>query len=326
MAKQKAYLIENINGKNNFEQRQINIPTPKENEVLIRHTYLGLNYIDYEYYSSKIELPKNPLIPGIEAVGRIEKIGSNVTDFKINQRVAYGTVFGGAFCEYRTINKDLIIPIPEEIEDCAVAAFLTKGMTAHYLLRRTFFVRPEMTVFISNASSTVGQLMMKLCKKYNAKVIAGITSESRIEDVKSLGAAAIVNVSEQNFYEEILEKTNGKGVNVAYDCLGGDMLNNLAKCAMNFGLLVNFGAIISKPNVIDPSLLNQKSLFLTSTKLQNYKQNNKELILSGIEVCGLIHENTFENKAKKVYNFDEVEIAIKKIGERTNFRPSVIKV
>jgi NADPH2:quinone reductase len=116
-----------------------------------------------------------------------------------------------------------------------VAAFLTKGMTAHYLLRRTFFVRPEMTVFISNASSTVGGLMMKLCKKYNFKVIAGITSESRIEEVKSLSTIAIVNVSKQNFYEEILEKTNGKDVNVAYDCLGGDMLNNLVKCLMNFG-------------------------------------------------------------------------------------------
>ena len=185
MSKQKAYFIQNINGKNNFEQRQINIPIPKENEVLIRHTYLGLNYIDYEYYSSKIGLPKNPLIPGIEGVGRVEKIGSNATDFKINQRVAYGTVSDGGFCEYRTINKNFIIPIPEEIEDEAVAAFLTKGMTAHYLLRRTFFVRPETTVFISNASSTVGGLMMKLCKKYNVKVIAGITSESRIEEVKS---------------------------------------------------------------------------------------------------------------------------------------------
>ncbi len=183
-----------------------------------------------------------------------------------------------------------------------------------------------MTVFISNASSTVGGLMMKLCKKYNVKVIAGITSESRIEEVKSLSTIAIVNVSKQNFYEEILEKTNGKGVNVAYDCLGGDMLNNLVKCLMNFGLLVNFGSIVSKPNSIDPFILNQKSLFLTSAKLQNYKQNNKELILSTIEVCGLIHENTFENKAKKVYNFDEVEVAIKKIGERTNLRPSVIKL
>ena len=90
--------------------------------------------------------------------------------------------------------------------------------------------------------------------------------------------------------------------------------------------MVNFGSIVSKPNSIDPFILNQKSLFLTSPKLQNYKQNNKELILSTIEVCGLIHENTFENKAKKVYNFDEVEVVIKKIGERTNFRPSVIKL
>ena len=220
----------------------------------------------------------------------------------------------------------MIIPVPEEIEDEAVAAFLTKGMTAHYLLRRTFFVRPEMTVFISSASSTIGMLMMKLCKKYNAKVIAGITSESKIEEVKSFSPIAIINVSEQNLHEKILEKTNRKGFNVAYDCLGGEMLNNLAKSSMNFGLLVNFGSIISKPNTIDPLILNQKSLFLTSTKLQNYKQNNKELILSGIEICGLIHENTFENKAKKVYNFDEVEVAIKKIGERTNFRPSVIKL
>ena len=211
--KQKIFWIEKQSDASSLAPTTIGIPIPRDNEVLIKHSAIGINFMDYEYCRGTINLPKVPMIPGIEAVGTIEKLGKDVTKFRLEQRVAYGTAIGGAYTQYRTIEHEYLIPVPDEISDEAVVTNLTKGMTAHYLLRRTFFVRPNMYVLIHGAASGVGQLMIRLLAHYKANVIGTVGSDSKINNVK--GCIKVLNYN-RDFEKDIWSLTNGQGVNVVY--------------------------------------------------------------------------------------------------------------
>jgi NADPH2:quinone reductase len=195
------------------------IKVVKENQVLIKQSMVGLNYADYQYtYGIKtIEHIGNisPVIPGIEGVGTIEHVGPLVKYFKAGDRVAYACEFGGGgFAEYKLMDQDRIFPVPKAITDEAAAAYLTKGMFAHALLRRIFFAVKNSYILIHPSTSSVGQIMLRLAKHYKIRAISCIcndTSKERISEVKEL-SHAIVNIDSKYFFNELNNITKSKPI------------------------------------------------------------------------------------------------------------------
>ena len=304
---------------------KIAIPKAKENEVLIKHSVIGINFIDYEYYKGIKKMPITPMIPGIEGVGTILELGSKVKTFEKNQRVAYATVIGGGYSEWRSINEKFIVPVPEEISNEAAASYLAKGMIAHSLLRRTFFVQPEMTVLIHNATSTVGSLLIKLATHYEAKIIATVSndnSEKLIEEKlkENNRCLAIINYNNSNWVKEISKK-----VNVVYDSVGGNITLESLDCLLEFGLLANYGSTLGDMPNLNLELLAKKSLFVTSPRLINYKKNYTELLLSAMEIFELIKSGVLPNKPENIYQFNQIPQIMKDIETRKVRGSKIVK-
>lgn len=322
----KIFRIKTSDNKNILEQTEVPIPTPLDDEILIRHEAIGINFIDYEYLRGTITLPQTPMVPGIEAVGIIEAVGSKVEHMKKGQKVGYATALGGAYAEYRTIKRQHVFPIPESITSEAAALNLVKGMTAHYLMRRTFFTRQDMTILIHGALSNVGRLMLKLAKEYKINVIATVGSDDKKQIIKNLGAKAAFNYQTEDFVAGTNELTKKAGVPVVYDFIGGDLLKQSVKCITPFGLLVSAGNSLEKSLTINPSILSARSLFFTTPRLSQYKRDKPELMLSVMEICGLIASGVFPSEADKKYRFDQIPEALKDVESKLPISKIVLSV
>jgi NADPH2:quinone reductase len=315
---QRVFWLDEQSGLKSLKLAEISIPKPKDNEILIKHTAIGINFTDYQYISGAIPLPKTPFIPGMEAVGIVEAVGKSIKTYNVGQRVGYATSIGGGFSEYRTLREELIFPIHDGISDESAVINLTKGMTAHYLMRRTFFVHPEMKILLHGALSNVARLMVPLAKHYKAEIYGTVEKDSQVKIAKDLGYSNVFTYSE--FDKHISKNT----FNVVYDGIGGGLLSRSINVIQPFGLLVNFGNAINPFVMPSRESLEKKSLFLTFPNIQNYKQNNKELCLRALEVFALIYGGIFPSVAKSKYSFEEIPVAIKNIEERKNVGPIAI--
>lgn len=314
---QKIFQIKSVENQNIIEQISIPIPNPDKDEVLIKHKAIGVNFAEYDILRSNSYNIQEPIIPGIEAVGVIEKVGSNVKNFTEGQRVGYATAVSGAYSEYRVIKSMYLFPIPDVITDEAAAVNMLKGMTAHYLLRRTFFVTEGMTIVIHGAASNVGRLMMRLAREHRINVIATVGSDDKKQIATDLKAQAVFNYTQEDFVKGIQDIVGPKGVNVVYDFIGLDILKKSLKIIGSFGLAVSAGASAGRAVPIDPLLLTSKALFLTSPRLNWYKQDKTELMRSAKEICTYIAAKVFPDHADKKYSFDEIPTALEDIKTRT---------
>lgn len=312
---QKTFQIKSVDGKNILEQVSVGIPIPKDDEVLIKHKAIGVNFAEYD--TLRNNALSTTVIPGIEAVGIVEQMGKDVKGFTIGQRVGYATVLSGAYAEYRVIKHSYLFPIPDVIKDEAAVLNLVKGMTAHYLMRRTFFLREGMTILIHGAASNVGRHMMRLAREYKVKVIATVGSDEKRTVLKNLNAVEIFNYTKDDFVSGVRDLTNNKGLDVIYDFIGGDMLKKSLKCLEHFGLAVSAGASSTRSLPVDPLLLASKSLFFTTPRLHTYKQDRTELMMSVAEVCTLIAAKVFPSVADKKYSFNQIPDALYDIAART---------
>ncbi|MGV2433094.1 MAG UNVERIFIED_CONTAM: zinc-binding dehydrogenase [Rickettsiaceae bacterium] len=209
--------------------------------MLIRHEAIGVNFIDYEYLRGSIKSNAENLTPGIEAVGIVEAVGKDVTYIKVGQRVGYATANSGAYAEYRTIKSYYVFPIHDSISSEAAALNMVKGMSAHYLMRRTFFLREGMTILIHGAASNLGKLMIKLAKEWKIQVIGSARSEEKINNLLKLGISKAFNYNVEDQEKTIMEYTKNQNVSVVYDFIGGPLLKNSLKCLVPFGLAVSAG-------------------------------------------------------------------------------------
>lgn len=314
---QKIFQITSSDHKNILEQVSVPIPIPKDDEVLIRHTAIGVNFAEYDLLRNNGRKIETPIIPGIEAVGIIEKKGKNTQNFTIGQKVGYATVTGGAYSEYRVIKNGYLFPIPDIITDEAAALNILKGMTAHYLMKRTFFLKEGMTILIHGAASSVGRLMMRLAREYKVNVIATVGSDDKKQIVTDLGAVGAFNYGTDDFVQGVAGLTKNKGVHVVYDFIGKDMIKQSIKCLASFGLAVSAGNASARSVPIDPALLINRGLFLACPRLNWYKQDKPELMMSVMEICTLIAAKIFPSEADKKYTFDQIPDALDNIAART---------
>jgi NADPH:quinone reductase len=289
--------------------KHIAVSVPQPDEVVIKHKTIGVNNLDILQKEGLMAAGAQSII-GCEAFGVVESVGSNVAEFQEGDRVAYCTSLGGAFSEARVINHNLVVPVPDYIEGNVVAALLLKAMTAHMLLRRTFFVTKNSSILVHDASSGLGQLICVLGQHYEAKVIAVVSGIEQREYLDSLGIKNIIDCKSSNFVEKVNKITDGEGANLIFDHAGSKTFSKSVECISGFGLIVNMMDSYGEESNFDLNKLFEKSAFITGPNTFIYKQDRAELLLSANEVFALAQKKIIKPNICKSYQFEDSRNAI----------------
>lgn len=304
----RAVVIDKFGDPDVFQLKELTLGKPGIGEVLVHHRTLGLNFIDVHQRRGTIPIPL-PGIVGCEACGVVEAIGEGVQGIEIGDRVAYATAPFGAYCEARIIDQKHLINVPDYVSDEQVAALLLKGMTAHFLLRRTFFVRKDQTILVIAAAGGVGQLLCVLAKHYQAKVIAVVGSDAKAKIVQALGVDHVINYKKEDYLARVNEITKGQGVAAVYDSVGKDTFDKSLACVGYFGLLACYGTASGPIPLLDLERLRERGTFVTRPSIFTYKQDRRELLLSGFEIFALINKNVIKAEIENKYKLTQAPLA-----------------
>jgi NADPH2:quinone reductase len=254
----------------------ITLPPPAAGEVRLRHTAIGVNFIDTYHRSGLYPLPL-PAGLGSEAAGVVEAVGEGVTRFKPGMRAGYASGFIGSYAEAVNIPAARLVALPDSISDEVAAAALLKGMTAQYLIRRIHPVGPSDTIVFHAAAGGVGQIAVQWAKALGATVIGSTTSPSKVAQCKANGCAHVIDTSEADWEKKVRAIVPG-GVPVVYDSIGKTTFLAGLDCLRPRGIMVTYGNSSGPVDPFSPSLLAQKgSLFVTRPVLGHYTATPEEL-------------------------------------------------
>jgi NADPH2:quinone reductase len=257
------------------------VPEPGPGEALVRHTAVGVNFIDTYHRSGLYPVPSLPSGIGSEAAGVVEAVGPGVGEVRPGQRVAYAGGAPGSYAERRVVGADRLVPLPDEIDDRTAAAALLKGMTVEYLVRRTYPVRAGETVLFHAAAGGVGSIACQWLKSLGATVIGTVSTEAKARLAQAHGCDHVIVTSREDLVARVRGLTGGRGVPVVYDSVGRDTFLRSLDCLAPRGLMVSFGNASGPPPALDPLLLSAKgSLFLTRPTLMAYTASRDELLAS----------------------------------------------
>lgn len=252
----------------------VELPPLGAGEVRLRHTAIGLNYIDI-YHRSGYYPVKLPAIPGLEAAGVVEEVGEGVKNLKPGDRVAYGRGPMGAYAERRIIAAKELIPLPDGVSDEVAAASMLKGLTAWYLLHETFPVKKGDVLLIHAAAGGVGLILVQWAKKLGARVIATVGSEEKAALVKEHGADQVILYRTEPVAPKVKQLTDGKGVDVVYDAVGKSTFIASLDSLKPHGLMVSYGQASGPIPPFDVQELSKRgSLYLTRPSLMDYMRRD----------------------------------------------------
>ncbi|HEY4103166.1 MAG TPA: quinone oxidoreductase [Polyangiaceae bacterium] len=257
---------------------EVSPPEPKAGEALVRHRAIGVNFIDTYHRSGLYPVPL-PSGLGSEAAGVVEKIGAGVTEVRVGQRVGYAGGPPGAYAEARTYAANRLIPLPDAITDEVAAGALLKGMTAEFLIHRTYAVERGQTVLWHAAAGGVGLIACQWLAAIGARVIGTVGSDEKAELARRHGCHETIVYTRENFAKRVRELTDNRGVSVVYDSVGKSTFSDSLDCLEPRGMMVSFGNASGKPEPLDILQLSQKgSLFLTRPTLVTYTRTREELL------------------------------------------------
>jgi NADPH2:quinone reductase len=259
---------------------------PGRGEVRIRHTAIGLNFIDV-YERTGLYPGSLPLIPGREAAGVIEAVGPEVKHVALGDRVAYTLQSAGAYCQQRVMSAERLIRLPDAISDTEAAAMMLKGLTAQALLRQVHRVRKTDVLLVHAAAGGVGSILVQWARHIGATVIAVVGSEAKAAIARELGAQHVLR-SEDDWVGEARAITRGRGVNVAYDSVGQATFTRSLDCLQPRGLMVTYGNASGPVPPMAPLELSRRgSLFLTRPTLFHYIPTRSALVRAAQELFDL---------------------------------------
>ena len=273
-----AIQFTHVGNRDVLQWQPLSLPETAPYEVRLRHTAIGVNYIDTYHRSGLYPLPL-PSGLGVEAAGVVEAVGEGVTDLQVGDRVAYAGGTPGAYAEYRTMPAARLVKLPDDIRDETAAAMMLKGLTAEYLLRRTYTVQPGDTILIHAAAGGVGLIACQWVKALGATVIGTVSTAAKAELAAQHGCDYPLIVPAEDFVARVKAITQGRGVPVVYDGVGQSTFAGSLDCLTPRGLLVAFGNASGPIPPIDPLLLSNKgSLFFTRPTLGHYIASREELL------------------------------------------------
>jgi NADPH2:quinone reductase len=301
MNKTQVIRIHENGGPDVMKLEEVDLPPPAAGEVQIRHAAIGLNFIDVYLRSGLYKAPYFPLPLGKEAAGTITAVGAGVSDFSVGDRVAYAGS-DGAYSVERNIETRHLVKVPDDIPLETAAAMMLKGMTAEYLLNRTFKVGPGVTLLFHAAAGGVGLIAGQWAKALGATVIGTAGSAEKVELALAHGYDHVIDYSRENFADRVREITGGKGVDVVYDSVGKDTFPHSLDCLKPRGMWVTFGQSSGPIENFNLAILNQKgSLFATRPSLFAYVSTPEELRGSAGALFAVVQSNKVRINVHQTY-------------------------
>jgi NADPH:quinone reductase len=283
-----AIRVHETGGPEVLRYEQVEVGRPGPGQARVRQTAIGLNFIDVYLRTGLYPPPGLPFTPGQEAAGVVEEIGEGVSEVQVGQRVAYAGATG-AYAESRLVPANRLVPLPDNILDEQAAAMMLKGMTAQYLLRRTFRVQPGLTILFHAAAGGVGLIACQWAKHLGATVIGTVGSDEKAELARAHGCDHPIRYDREDVVARVKEITGGKGVPVVYDSVGKSTFERSLDCLAPFGLLVSFGQSSGKIPPVDLGILAQKgSLYVTRPTLVTYAAAREDLLSSAKELFEVV--------------------------------------
>ena len=311
-----AIRVHKQGGPEEMKWEEVALPEIQKNDVLIKHTAIGLNYIDTYHRSGLYPMPV-PLTLGIEGAGIIIEAGENVKDLNVGDRVAYASPPTGSYAEEKVMPADRLVKIPDNISDEIAAAIMLKGMTVEYLVRRTYNVKAGQTVLFHAAAGGVGLIACQWLKAIGAKVIGTVGSEEKAALAKANGCEHTILYREENFVDKVKEITNGEGVPVVYDGIGKDTALKSLDCLSPLGMLVVFGNSSGNAPPIETGLLAAKgSLFLTRPTLMTYNAKREDLVESAQQLFNMVSSGKVNISINARYDLKDAAQAHKDLESR----------
>lgn len=280
---------------------EVSLGDPAPGEVRVDHQAVGLNFIDIYHRTGLYPLPL-PSGIGLEGAGVVTAVGAGVTEFKRGDRVAYAGGSPGAYAEARNMPTDRLVKLPEAIDFKTAAAMMLQGMTAQYLLRRTYRVQPGDTILIHAAAGGVGLIVCQWAKALGANVIGTVSSDEKATLAKAHGCDHPIIYTRENFTQRVREITNGEGVPVVYDSIGKDTFFGSLDCLRPLGMMVTFGNASGPVPPLDLLELSKRgSLFVTRPTLFGYAAKRADLLNMAAELFEVVTSGKVKVEVNQTY-------------------------
>lgn len=298
---------------------------PGQGEALLEQTAIGVNFIDTYHRSGLYPVPSLPHALGQEAVGTVEQVGPGVTEIRKGMRVAYAAGTPGAYAERRVVPAARLVPLPDDVDDRTAAGMMLRGMTAEYLIRRTFKVERGMTVLFHAAAGGVGAIACQWLKHLGATVIGTVGSDAKAARAREEGCDEVIVYTREKFPERVREITSGRGVPVVYDSVGKATFDGSLDCLARRGTLVSFGNASGAPAPLDPLVLSRKgSLFLTRPTLMDYTATREELLESAGALFDVVRRGAVKVTVGQTFQLAEAAAAHRALESRGTVGSTVL--
>ena len=302
----------------------VEVGNPGEKEMRVRHTAVGLNYIDTYHRTGLYKIPL-PSVIGREGAGVVEAIGAAVTEFKVGDRVAYASAPIGSYAEARLIAADRVVKIPNNVTDQQAASIMLKGMTAQYLIRRTYAVKPGDTILFHAAAGGVGLILCQWAKHLGATVIGTVGSEEKATLAKANGCDYVINYRNEDFVARVAEITAGKKCAVVYDGVGKDTFLKSLDCVRPRGLVALFGNASGKVEPLDLGVLAAKgSLFVTRPTLDTHVATREELVATANDLFDVVGRGIVKIEINQTYALKDAAQAHRDLEARKTTGSTVL--
>lgn len=319
----RAIRVRQTGGPEVLRPETITLDEPGPGEARVRHRAVGLNFIDTYFRSGLYKAPL-PLTPGNEGAGVVEAVGEGVHDLRPGDRVAY-TAGPGSYAEARNVPADRLVRLPDAITDEVAASVMLKGLTAWYLLRRTFRVGSEHTVLFHAAAGGVGSMAVQWAKALGASVIGTAGGPEKAALAAANGADHVIDYRRENFVERVREITRGAGCDVVYDGVGREAFPGSLDCLKPLGLWVSFGQASGALPPVDTQLLSQKgSLFMTRPTLGTYIAARSDLEAGAAELFDAVANGTVRAAVNRTWPLEQAAEAHRALEGRATTGAGVL--
>jgi NADPH2:quinone reductase len=319
----KAVRIHKTGGPEVLSYEDVDLPPPAPDQVQVRHTAIGVNFIDTYHRAGLYALPL-PAIIGSEAAGIVEAVGANVSNITRGDRVAYCMV-RSAYAEAANIPGWTAVKLPAAISDEVAAAALLKGLTARYLLKATYQVKRGQTILFHSAAGGVGLIASQWANHLGATVIGTVGSEDKVALARDSGCTHVLNTRKDEWVKRVREITDGAGVPVAYDSIGKDTFMGSLDCLAIRGMLVYFGNSSGAVPPFEPLMLSAKgSLFLTRPTLAHYARDAQELNKTAADLFDVIASGKVKVSVNQRFKLADARAAHEALHSRNTTGATVL--
>jgi NADPH2:quinone reductase len=319
----KAIRFEKTGGPDVLEYKDVDLAPPGRGQARVRHTAIGVNFID-TYHRSGLYPVSLPSGLGMEAAGVVDALGEDVTGLSVGDRVGYCGGPIGAYAEAANVPADRLVRLPKSVSDEAAAASLLKGMTAQYLLKRTYPVKKGETILFHSAAGGVGLIAGQWAKHLGATVIGTVGSDDKIALAKSRGYDHVLNLRAEKWVDRVRDIAGG-GLPVVYDSVGKDTWNGSLDCLRPRGMMVSFGNSSGAVPPFEPGILSMKgSLYLTRPTLAHYIATRTELQETADDLFDVIAKGVVTIEINQRFKLADARAAHEALHSRTTTGATIL--